>query len=79
MQISETDSISDKFRWIVTGSMYSDLLLIFSKYLKNIFKDFNINKNLITRVIHKIRKIIGMYLEEDPIRLGGQGSSWTCT
>ena len=43
------------------------------KTSKDICKDFNINKNLITRVIHKIRKIIGMYLEKDPIRLGGAG------
>ena len=39
------------------------------KTSKDICKDFNINKNLITRVIHKIRKIIGMYLEKGPIRL----------
>ena len=41
------------------------------KSAKDISTDFGINKNLITRVFHKLRKIIGVYLEADPIRLEG--------
>lgn len=46
---------------------------LLEKSSKDISKDFAINKNLITRVFHKLRKIIGIYLDADPIRLGGPG------
>lgn len=40
---------------------------------KDICTDFGINKNLITRVFAKLRKIVSSYLDEDPIKLGGPG------
>jgi hypothetical protein len=46
---------------------------LLEKPAKTITADFGINKNIITKVFHKLRGVISNYLESDPVRLDGPG------
>ncbi len=44
--------------------------LLLEKPAKTITADFGINKNIITKIFHKLRGVISNYLQSDPVRLG---------